>query len=60
MLGGEGAWDNVDQTAAQCPNKDCDDGTRAYFFQLQIRSADEPVSSRSHSPKRVFHAIHSD
>lgn len=47
VLGGEGAWDNVDQTAAQCPNKDCEDGSRAYFFQLQIRSADEPVSLRA-------------
>lgn len=46
VLGGDGAWDNVDQTAAQCPNKDCDNGTRAYFFQLQIRSADEPVSDQ--------------
>ena len=42
VLGGEGAWDNVDQTAAQCPAESCDSG-RAYFFQLQIRSADEPV-----------------
>lgn len=43
VLGGEGSWDNVDQTNAQCPSKDCEDGGRAYFFQLQIRSADEPV-----------------
>ncbi len=45
VLGGEGAWDNVDQTAAQCPNRLCEDGTRAYFFQLQIRSADEPMTT---------------
>lgn len=43
VLGGEGAWDNVDQTSAQCPNRDCEGEDRAYFFQLQIRSADEPV-----------------
>lgn len=56
VLGGEGAWDNVDQTAAQCPNRDCSDGTRAYFFQLQIRSADEPVSI--YLPVSVFRRTH--
>ena len=46
ILGGEAAWDNVDQTAAQCPNTaGCEDGDRAYFFQLQIRSADEPMTT---------------
>lgn len=45
VLGGEGAWDNVDQTAAQCPNHDQCGGERAYFFQLQIRSADEPMTT---------------
>lgn len=44
VLGGEGAWDNVDQTTAQCPVEACD-GSRAYFFQLQIRSADEPMTT---------------
>lgn len=44
VLGGEGAWDNVDQTAAQCPDDSCG-GDRAYFFQLQIRSADEPMTT---------------
>lgn len=44
VLGGEGAWDNVDNTAAQCPLEDCG-GERAYFFQLQIRSADEPMTT---------------
>lgn len=43
VLGGDGAWDNVDQTAAQCP-KECG-GSKAYFFQLQIRSADEPMTT---------------
>ncbi|CAK9439748.1 uncharacterized protein LODBEIA_P38480 [Lodderomyces beijingensis] len=40
ILGGEGAWDNVDQTQAQCPVNSCS-GNKAYYFQLQIRSADE-------------------
>jgi DNA-directed RNA polymerase III subunit RPC11 len=44
MLGGEGAWDNVDQTTAQCERGGCN-GTRAYFYQLQIRSADEPMTT---------------
>lgn len=30
--------------AAQCPAEDCN-GDRAYFFQLQIRSADEPMTT---------------
>lgn len=29
---------------AQCPAEDCN-GERAYFFQLQIRSADEPMTT---------------
>lgn len=29
---------------AQCPAENCD-GDRAYFFQLQIRSADEPMTT---------------
>lgn len=44
VLGGEGTWDNVDQTAAQCPIDSCG-GDKAYFFQLQIRSADEPMTT---------------
>ncbi|BFZ55871.1 RNA polymerase III C11 subunit [Savitreella phatthalungensis] len=47
ILGGPEAWDNVDNTAAQCQNpKGCPNGEdRAYFFQLQIRSADEPMTT---------------
>lgn len=30
--------------AAQCPAENCN-GDRAYFFQLQIRSADEPMTT---------------
>lgn len=44
VMGGEGAWDNVDQTATQCPGSDCD-GDRAYFYMVQIRSADEPMTT---------------
>ena len=44
VLGGDGAWDLVDQTAAQCPVDSCG-GDKAYFFQLQIRSADEPMTT---------------
>ncbi|CEP61176.1 DNA-directed RNA polymerase III core subunit RPC11 LALA0_S02e08416g [Lachancea lanzarotensis] len=40
-----GGWDNVDQTGVQCPNYDNCGGERAYFFQLQIRSADEPMTT---------------
>ncbi|KAI9103804.1 hypothetical protein DFS34DRAFT_576251 [Phlyctochytrium arcticum] len=41
VLGGAAAWENVDSTEARCPK--CEHG-RAYFMQLQIRSADEPMS----------------
>ncbi|RPA81224.1 hypothetical protein BJ508DRAFT_362035 [Ascobolus immersus RN42] len=44
VLGGEGSWDNVDQTDAQCPDEECG-GTRAYFYMVQIRSADEPMTT---------------
>ncbi len=44
VLGGEGAWDNVDQTTVQCPRENCD-SNKAYFFQLQIRSAYEPMTT---------------
>lgn len=44
VLGGAGSWDNVDQTTAQCPREQCGND-RAYFFQLQIRSADEPMTT---------------
>ncbi|KAI8115808.1 hypothetical protein FF38_03279 [Lucilia cuprina] len=44
MLGGKGSWDNVDQTSILCPVEGCN-GQKAYFYQLQIRSADEPMTS---------------
>jgi DNA-directed RNA polymerase III subunit RPC11 len=74
ILGGKGAWDNVDKTqgesfygvgekgrgiwegriftgwmradflAVQCPNERCRND-EAYWYQLQIRSADEPMTA---------------
>ena len=44
VMGGEGAWDNVDQTDTQCAVDACD-GARAYFYMVQIRSADEPMTT---------------
>lgn len=43
ILGGAAAWENVDRTAAVCPNVKCGYG-EAFFMQMQIRSADEPMS----------------
>ena len=42
ILGGSDAWDNVDRTSARCPH--CSHDT-AYFMQIQIRSADEPMTT---------------
>lgn len=44
VFGGPGAWDNADKTPVQCPKEGCD-GNEAAFFQVQIRSADEPMTS---------------
>lgn len=44
VLGGAESWENVDRTAAQCPNETCGAG-EAYFYQVQIRSADEPMTT---------------
>ena len=41
ILGGASAWENVDKTAAVCPACSYHE---AYFMQMQIRSADEPMS----------------
>eukprot|EP01017_Pseudomicrothorax_dubius_P011997 TRINITY_DN1466_c0_g1_i2.p1 TRINITY_DN1466_c0_g1~~TRINITY_DN1466_c0_g1_i2.p1 ORF type:complete len:108 (+),score=6.06 TRINITY_DN1466_c0_g1_i2:140-463(+) len=41
ILGGKEAWENVDQTEAMCPK--CGHN-RAYFKQIQTRSADEPMT----------------
>lgn len=44
VLGGKEAWKDVDSTEVQggCPK--CS-GKRAYFKQIQIRSADEPMTT---------------
>eukprot|EP00270_Netrium_digitus_P001596 TRINITY_DN11769_c0_g1_i1.p2 TRINITY_DN11769_c0_g1~~TRINITY_DN11769_c0_g1_i1.p2 ORF type:complete len:120 (+),score=11.16 TRINITY_DN11769_c0_g1_i1:29-361(+) len=42
VLGGEEAWKNVDKTEVGCPR--CGNN-EAYFMQIQIRSADEPMST---------------
>ena len=39
VLGGDDAWENVDSTEIDCVK--CENN-RAYFLQIQIRSADEP------------------
>lgn len=41
-MGGSAAWENVDSTDAVCPA--CNHG-RAYFMQMQTRSADEPMTT---------------
>lgn len=38
------AFELTEFSAAQCPAENCN-GERAYFFQLQIRSADEPMTT---------------
>ncbi|EEH04766.1 DNA-directed RNA polymerase III [Histoplasma capsulatum var. duboisii H88] len=44
VLGGKDEWKNADSQGTQCPAEGCD-GDRAYFYQLQIRSADEPMTT---------------
>ena len=41
VLGGSSAWENVDSTEETCPK--CKH-TRAYYLQMQTRSADEPMT----------------
>ena len=41
VLGGKESWENVEQTNVVCPK--CSNG-KAYFKQIQIRSADEPAT----------------
>lgn len=41
VLGGKAAWDNVDAIDVVCNS--CNHG-RAYFLQVQTRSADEPMT----------------
>ncbi|KAK5884538.1 hypothetical protein CesoFtcFv8_018349 [Champsocephalus esox] len=42
VLGGAAAWENVDSTPETCPK--CAH-LRAYFMQIQTRSADEPMTT---------------
>lgn len=42
VLGGSAAWENVDATDERCPT--CSH-PRAYFMQIQTRSADEPMTT---------------
>ncbi|KAL5275311.1 POLR3K family protein [Megaselia abdita] len=42
VMGGSAAWENVDSTEAECP--ECSH-KRAYFMQIQTRSADEPMTT---------------
>ncbi|KAJ1335634.1 DNA-directed RNA polymerase III subunit RPC11 [Microdochium nivale] len=44
VFGGPGAWDNADKTKVQCASPTCNGGEAA-FYQIQIRSADEPMTS---------------
>ncbi|KAI2252711.1 RNA polymerase III C11 subunit [Ophidiomyces ophidiicola] len=44
IMGGKDEWKNADNMAAQCPAEGCN-SDRAYFYQLQIRSADEPMTT---------------
>ncbi|KAI8293956.1 DNA-directed RNA polymerase III subunit RPC10 [Colletotrichum sp. SAR 10_98] len=50
VFGGPGEWDNADKARAQCPKDGCN-GEEAAFFQVQIRSADEPMTT-------FFKALH--
>lgn len=43
MLGGDDSWNNVDSLAVDC-KKECG-AERAFYMQLQIRSADEPMTT---------------
>ncbi|KAL2106010.1 hypothetical protein VUR80DRAFT_7428 [Thermomyces stellatus] len=37
-------WSNAAKAEVQCPKEGCD-GAEAAFFQVQIRSADEPMTT---------------
>ncbi|KAJ1923623.1 RNA polymerase III C11 subunit [Tieghemiomyces parasiticus] len=42
VMGGAKAWETADKTEIRCPKCDHD---FAYYKQIQIRSADEPMST---------------
>lgn len=74
ILGGKGAWDNVDKTegrivpeangsgqktdrrTVQCPNEKCRND-EAYWYQLQIRSADEPMTAFYKVRKQISNSL---
>lgn len=43
-MGGDAAWENADSMEEACTREGCTN-RRAYFFQLQTRSADEPMTT---------------
>ena len=45
VLGGADAWKDVDATNVNCANYNHCKNNRAYFKQIQIRSADEPMTT---------------
>jgi DNA-directed RNA polymerase III subunit RPC11 len=45
VLGGDDAWKNVDKTQIFCANQTLCKNNQAYFKQIQIRSADEPMTT---------------
>jgi Transcription factor S-II (TFIIS) len=49
---------NIAARTVQCPNEKCE-SIRAFFYQLQIRSADEPMTSffKVGSSKRTVHTL---
>jgi hypothetical protein len=44
IFGGPGAWDNAQKARVPCAKDECL-GDQAAFFQVQIRSADEPMTT---------------
>ena len=46
-------WSNAAKSEVQCPKEGCD-GTEAAFFQVQIRSADEPMTTFFKVSRRWF------
>lgn len=60
VFGGPGEWDNADKTRAQCTREGCN-GDEAAFFQVQIRSADEPMTTfLKVGSALLFTAIHAE
>ncbi|KAF9451326.1 hypothetical protein P691DRAFT_699531 [Macrolepiota fuliginosa MF-IS2] len=55
VLGGDEMWAHADQTQASCDKCNHD---RAYFYQLQIRSADEPMTTFLTSTQSCVNCAH--